>query len=286
MTKKNNKSCSIFTSSCLQKSFQKQFLSKENTEASQKNNQCYPPVNSHGWLEHPNIFPGRYHQKFGGFSPMSMFSLLGLAPCYQPKKIPKSFSENPSKNLSLDMYVFFAFQPPPKKKKMGGSRFMTPQQNWLIAPHEINLRGSGLGGAWASWASCKGWSRRVPSHLEMRSSFRAATTSSLGSNGLRSHDRPGRGLRTQIPPNWRKPTKSPKKSWGIFGGGNHHPEIIGMTRGGFRGGCVCVFWPFFLECFFCLVRQVYLFEGFTHHLQANGFRHRHLAIQKICQTSN
>ena len=33
MTKKNNKSCSIFTSSCLQKSFQKQFLSKENTEA-------------------------------------------------------------------------------------------------------------------------------------------------------------------------------------------------------------------------------------------------------------
>ena len=33
-------------------------------------------------------------------------------------------------------------------------------------------------------------------------------------------------------------------------------------------------------CFFCLARQVYLFEGFTHHLQANGLRHRHLATQK------
>ena len=44
-----------------------------------------------------------------------------------PKKLHKSFSENPSKNLSLDMYVFFAFPPPPKKK-MEGSHFMTPNK--------------------------------------------------------------------------------------------------------------------------------------------------------------
>ena len=46
-----------------------------------------------------------------------------------PKKIHKSFSENPSKNLSLDMYVMYSLLfLPLQKKNGGGPNFMTPNK--------------------------------------------------------------------------------------------------------------------------------------------------------------
>lgn len=153
-----------------------------------------------------------------------------------PKKTQIIFGKSIKK--SIIRHVCILCLPPPPKKKNWGVPISWPPTN---LPMEPNLRGSGLGGAWASWASWAGWSRRVPSHLEMRSSFRAATTSSLGEpNGLRSHDRVGWGLRTQIPQIGEDQTKSPKNPGGFVAG----CETQTTPKSSLLGEEVCVFFLF------------------------------------------